>query len=133
MKEILQQYAQYNLWVNKRIIEALQKLSEENIDKEITSSFSSVRKTVYHVWSAEYIWLQRLQLTEQPVWIETEFKGSFEEACADWLKVSGLFVEFVTKQYDDKSFEHVRQYYDRHFAKIIFLSTSLAILTPSAS
>jgi uncharacterized damage-inducible protein DinB len=113
MKETLLQFANYNIWANKRIIESLQKLPEEDIDKEIISSFSSIRKTIYHTWAAENIWLERLQLQEQPVWIEEVFKGSFTEACTEWQKVSEMLSVFISKQFDDKALEHVFQYYDR--------------------
>jgi uncharacterized damage-inducible protein DinB len=113
MKELLLQYAQYNIWANKRIIDALLKLDESSLDTEITSSFPSLRKTVYHTWSAEFIWLQRVQLVENPVWIESDFQGTFREACSEWLGVSAAMVQFTEKQYDDSAFTHVLQYYDR--------------------
>ncbi|HXS35696.1 MAG TPA: DinB family protein [Flavipsychrobacter sp.] len=113
MKEILLQFAKYNAWANKRIIDVLLKIDEDELDKEVISSFPTLRKTIYHMWTAEFIWLQRLQLTEQPVWIEDIFKGNFEEACADWQRVSQTIAQFIEKQYDDRSFEHICEYYDK--------------------
>jgi len=113
MKETLLRYADYNIWANKRIIDTLLQLDEKQIDQKIESSFPSIGKTVYHLWSAEYIWLQRLQLAEQPVWVEGVFNGSFKEACALWQDVSLELRKFVADQYEDKSFSHVLQYYDR--------------------
>ena len=55
MKELLLQYAAYNIWANKLMIDAMLKLDKGIVDKELTSSFSSLRVTVYHTWSAEYI------------------------------------------------------------------------------
>lgn len=112
MKELLLQYANYNIWANKRIIDVLLQLEPEQLDKEIVSSFPSIRKTVYHAWSASFVWLQRLQLEDQPVWVERTFAGSFEEACAEWHRVSEGLAQFVARQYDDKSFEHIFQYYN---------------------
>lgn len=112
MKEILLQYAGYNIWANKKIIETLLQLEKQKLDLEIESSFSSIHKTVYHVWSAEYVWLQRLQLAEHAVWMESTFNGSFEEACERWLNASSQLYDFVSKQYDDKAFAHVFQYYN---------------------
>src|SRR5271170_6104787 len=103
MKELLQQYARYNAWANKLIIEALLKLDEGAVDKEIISSFPSARATALHTWSAEFIWLQRLQLVEHPVWVQGEFEGTFEEACSKWQQVSAALVQFVEKQYDDRA------------------------------
>src|SRR3569833_4108445 len=103
MKDLLLKYANCNLWANKLIIDAIMKLDEPQIDLEIASSFPTIRKTVYHTWSAECIWLQRLQLAEYPVWIESDFDGSFRMAVDDWQRVSGEFIAFVEKQFDDKA------------------------------
>ena len=113
MKELLLQYAQYNVWANKLILDAIVKLDNGAVDTEVMSSFPSVRATVLHVWSAEYIWLQRLQLAEHPVWVQGDFSGTFEEACNAWQKTSAELIQFVEKQYDDRSLEHVLQFYDR--------------------
>jgi len=113
MKDLLLQYARYNQWANHRFIDVLLTLDEEKLELQIASSFSTIRETVYHMWSAEFIWLQRLELTENPVWIEDIFKGSFAEACANWQTVSKGIIDFISRQYDDRSFEHVLQYYTR--------------------
>jgi uncharacterized damage-inducible protein DinB len=84
MKEILIQYAGYNAWANKRIIDSILSLQPEKQEKEITSSFSSIKETVVHIWAAEFVWLQRLQLVEQPVWIPEIFTGTTVEGCAEW-------------------------------------------------
>ena len=112
MKELLLQYAQYNAWANKLIIGAMLKLGDEDIKREIISSFPSVYATVCHTWSAESVWLQRLQLAEYPQWFG-DFQGPFTEACDNWLQASADLVNFVEKQYDDRALQHVLQYYDR--------------------
>ncbi len=113
MKELLLQYAQYNVWANKLILDTILKLEHGATDKEIVSSFPSIRTTIIHVWSAEYSWLQRLQLAENPIWVQGEFSGTFEQACDAWQKTSAHLLQFVEKQYDDRSLEHVLQFYDR--------------------
>ena len=112
MKETLQALASYNIWANKKFIDILLKLDDEILDKEIISSFNSLRLTAYHMWGAESIWLQRLQLAEQPAWAPATFTGSMAEACGEWEKASKGLLQFVEKQFDDQSFTHVLQYYD---------------------
>ncbi|MBL0046611.1 MAG: DinB family protein [Bacteroidetes bacterium] len=56
----LKQLVSYNLWANSRIAVVLVKVDKAELEKEISSSFSSIRKTVYHIWDAEYIWLNRI-------------------------------------------------------------------------
>ena len=126
MKELLSRYAQYNIWANKKLIEVLLKLDEKLLDKEIISSFSSIRRTSYHIWSAEYIWIQRLELVEHPIWIEPNFNGTFQDACKAWLKSSELLLDFIDRQYDNKAFEHVFQYYSpfkkEHFKRPVYIA-----------
>ena len=59
MKEILQTYTTYNLWANTIIIELL-KTHSSLLDKEVKSSFTSLRKTMHHIFFAEEIWHKRL-------------------------------------------------------------------------
>lgn len=113
MKETLLRYASYNIWANKRIIDVMLQLGDAQLDEEVMSSFSSIRKTVYHTWSGEYVWLQRLQLADHPVWVESVFEGDFKEACALWQDVSVQMKDFIARQYNDAAFDHVMQYYNR--------------------
>ena len=94
------------------MIDVLLKLDEEKLDKQIISSYPSLKETAYHIWGAEFLWLQRIQLTEQPVYIPYVFKGTFEEGCVDWREVSQVLIDFIDRQYDDKGLEHVFQYYN---------------------
>ncbi|MBS1774972.1 MAG: hypothetical protein JSS64_01675 [Bacteroidetes bacterium] len=113
MKEILQQFAAYNIWANQKIIDTLLLLPPSDLNKEVESSFNTLTKTVYHVWSAEAIWIQRLGLIEHPNWVEKTFLGSFKEGTILWQKASKDLMLFIEKQYHDAAFEHVVQYYDR--------------------
>lgn len=109
---MLVQMARYNLWANKLIIDTMLPLKDDLVNMEIASSFPSLCKTVYHMWSAEDIWVQRLLLVEQPVWAETGFSGSFAEAVKKWQQASKKLATFAEKQFSDDSFNHVMQYHN---------------------
>ena len=95
MKETCLRLLRYNAWANALFISLLETLSEEQADAEIVSSFSSVSKTVYHLWDAEDIWLQRLDGAENPVWRVAQFEGSFAEALAQWAQSSQALIQFA--------------------------------------
>ena len=116
MKELLLQYAQYNLWANKLMIDAMLKLKDGAVDAEISSSFPSLRRTVMHSWGAESIWLQRLLLEEHPVWQGDDLTIAFEDACNRWQVDSFLLVRFIDKQYDERGLKHVVEFYDHKTA-----------------
>ena len=49
MKEMLPQYATYNIWANNELLKLILNLSEEQQQQEITSSFPSLYKTILHL------------------------------------------------------------------------------------
>ena len=110
MKQLLQQYAAYNSWVNKRILETAAQLTDEQLNKEIVSSFPSVYKTILHLMEVENVWWQRLQLVEQttpPGW----FTGNFEELSKKWLQLSQQWQDWVQGA-NDANINHVFAWYN---------------------
>lgn len=107
MEQLFQQYAAYNIWANKRIIETANKVSGEQINKEIISSFPSVYKTFIHLVEVENVWLERLQSKQDTPsgW----FTGNFEELGDKLLSLSKQWVDLV-KQKDEAYISHVFSY-----------------------
>lgn len=97
MKNMLAHYTAYNSWANQQLVKGLLKLTDEQLDKELGGSFSTLRATVYHIWHTESSWYQRLQLTEKTTDPTAGFSGSFADACAAWLSQSALLEEWVEK------------------------------------
>ncbi len=95
MKELLQQYAAYNIWATKLLVDRLNKLSEEEINREIVSSFPSIYKTVQHMWLAEEAWWQRLKLVENLDLQSDKFTGTFAVLTANLAKQSQLWLDWV--------------------------------------
>ena len=93
MKQLLQQYAAYNLWGNKIITERIAQLPMDSIHKETNSSFSSIYKTIVHLMDVESIWWQRLKLQEHVEWPGKSFDGNFEELSQQLI--------FLSKQWND--------------------------------
>lgn len=46
---------EYNRWANARVLDAVSKLKTEQFTKDMGNSFSSVRDTLTHMMSAEWI------------------------------------------------------------------------------
>lgn len=96
MKELLQQYAAYNIWATKLLVDIINKLPDEDKTKEIASSFPSFYKTVQHMWLAEEIWWQRLKLNEQIVLQSEKFTGGFDEMVTHHAKQSKEFLDWIS-------------------------------------
>lgn len=56
-------YVSYNVWANKAIADFLVDKDDNLLDKEIISSFRSIRRTIFHIADAQYVWLSRLKGT----------------------------------------------------------------------
>ncbi|HMI79169.1 MAG TPA: DinB family protein [Ferruginibacter sp.] len=79
MKQLLQQCAAYTIWANQKIFDCIINLSDDQINREIVSSFSSIQKTVLHMLDAESAWWQRLKLEEKMYVPSADFSDSFLE------------------------------------------------------
>ncbi len=110
MKETVLMLAKYNLWANSQMIEVITALPEEKLKVELVSSFPNIYTTVWHCVRAEHIWLQRLNLVENPVWMEDDGKN-IDEVCKLWIESSKALADYTEKQFDDNSFTHVFQFY----------------------
>jgi uncharacterized damage-inducible protein DinB len=109
MSYSLQQHLAYNIWANGKIAEFIGKVDEKLFDAEVKSSFPSLRKTVYHVWDAEFIWLKRLQGTSLSDWPSKQFTGNREEALKGWADCSKNLFDFIVDK-DQSYYESVLTY-----------------------
>lgn len=109
MKELLQQYAAFNMWATQKITDAILHLPEEKINAEMISSFPSMYKTVLHLLDAESIWWQRLKLQEHIERPSETFNGSFAELRKKLLQQSAMFKEWVDNA-NEPQLQHVFAY-----------------------
>ena len=57
--EELQRLFDYNRWATRRLLDAAESVSAEDLRKDMKSSFPSLLDTLTHMMGAEWIWLQR--------------------------------------------------------------------------
>ena len=110
MKELLQQYAAFNLWANKKMTEVIAQLPEEKVNAEIISSFPSMYKTVLHLLDAGGMWWQRLKLQEHVERPSDTFTGNFAELQKRLLQQSALYQHWVSNA-TEPQVQHVFAYF----------------------
>ena len=93
--QLLKQYTDYNHWANKMVCGFINQLEPGLLDKEIVSSFPSIRKTIYHIWDAEVIWLNRLQGHSLSSWPSQDYEQHFAGFDVHFLLHSEKFAEYV--------------------------------------
>lgn len=72
--ENLMRYVEYNVWANKGIADFLKDKDQHLLDREIISSFSSIRKTIFHLADGQYVWLSRLKGISPMEWPSKNMK-----------------------------------------------------------
>lgn len=109
MKELLKQYAAYNVWANQRIVELILALPVEKSIQEVPSSFNNLSKTILHMLDAESIWWQRMKLQERILVPSVNFNGSIKDACHALLQQSKQWEEWLISS-NELTLTHVFQY-----------------------
>jgi uncharacterized damage-inducible protein DinB len=99
MKDYLLQLLDYNQWANERLFALI---NESIVDCETPSSFNTLRKTVYHIWGAEELWLKRVQGDSTPVWQSQHFDGSFPEALNEMGKINAAWKKLIDAKPDQE-------------------------------
>ena len=86
------------------------KAGEEKADMVCQSSFSTIRKTLYHIHDAEWVWMLRLNHEQLKDWPPSK---DFQFSLEDFLKVfaaqSQVLIDYV-KTLDENKIEEVLNY-----------------------
>ncbi len=98
MKQMLVEYARYNLWANENLITLFRSLDDGLMAQHVESSFPSIRKTLLHIWDAEALWLERLNGHSPTAFPSQFFEGSNEDVFRSLLSSSASFVQFVEEK-----------------------------------
>lgn len=109
MKELLLQYAAYNIWANQQLLAVINALPPETQTATVASSFDSLHKTILHILDAESIWWQRLKLQERIIRPSENFQGNTFEAAQKLLQQNGQWQEWL-QQATERAVQHVFQY-----------------------
>lgn len=91
----LKSYSSYNLWANEEVVKWMKTATEEQLHKEIESSFNSLIKTTLHMWFAEHGWLSTLNNEN---WGQPENhspESSSAEILRGFIETSKAFKTFV--------------------------------------
>ncbi len=95
---LLKDYANFNLWANRRLVDWLQQYPVELMDRETPSSFPTLKATLLHIWAAEKIWMERLQQLPPEPFLGLTFTGSAEAVCDGLLENGAVLAKYVQAQ-----------------------------------
>jgi uncharacterized damage-inducible protein DinB len=102
-------YASYNYWANGELTKTILALTPQQQQAEVKSSFTSLQKTIIHMWDAESIWWQRMKLQENIVIPGLTFHATMHEAVNGLMNQSKDWMNWV-QQANELQLEHVFAY-----------------------
>lgn len=108
-KNDIQLLYEYNRWANGRMLHAVSRLTAEQFTQDLSSSYRSVRDTLTHVLSAEWIWLMRWQRMSPKAMLNPMDYPKVESLRAKWADVERNQADFINRV-TDESLERVIAY-----------------------
>lgn len=85
----------YDRWANARVLGAAAPLTEEEFQRDLPGSFRSVRDTLTHILSAEWIWLMRWKGTSPRALLDPADFPSLPRLEARWTEVEAEQIGFL--------------------------------------
>jgi uncharacterized damage-inducible protein DinB len=98
MPHNLVSHLNYNLWANERLGHLLMLQDDQILHAEHKSSFSSIAKTIFHIWDAEIIWITRMKGGTLADWPSKSFTGSKADMLQGLVKASTELLQFIKEK-----------------------------------
>ena len=87
--------AAFNNWADKRVMDWLTQVTDEQWNQPAISSFGSVRDTAIHMVSAKKLWIDTWTGIDNPVYLSAGFKESKNELIIIWKKSCEDLTSFI--------------------------------------
>lgn len=94
MVYLMKNYATYNLWANRTLINWLRAKPAELMEVESPSSFATIKKTIIHIWQTQVYWLSVIK--NEPISTPEEFKGDLTAAFAKLIDQSNELMIYIS-------------------------------------
>lgn len=91
----LRELYDYNIWANEQVIQSISGLSASIFEQDLKSSHGSIRGTVAHIASAEWIWLQRWKGNSPRQMLPEDEFSTIETAIARWKRIDAELADFI--------------------------------------
>ncbi len=88
----MRNYADYNFWANTTLISWLRTKEPALLEKEVPSSFPTIKLTLVHIWQTQCYWLSVLNKEE---YVPEEFTGTVDQALSQLQEQSETFATYV--------------------------------------
>ncbi len=100
-KNYFLQLATYNIQANNIVHGWLESIDDKQWNREVISSFNSIKDTAIHVLSAENIWHERFTGVTPPTWLAKDFSGDKKTVIARWKQASNDLLKYIESLDDE--------------------------------
>ena len=91
----IQELYDYNKWANAQVFDVVARLNAEQFSRDLENSFRSVRETLVHTLSAEWIWLERWKGISPKSMLDAAEFTDLEAIKTRWDKVESERSDFI--------------------------------------
>jgi uncharacterized damage-inducible protein DinB len=92
----LQTLLDFNYWARDRVIAAIDPLTAEQYTRDLGNSFRSIRDTMVHTYSAEWVWCTRWHGTSPTSPIAPETLPDLQSLTTAWREIEATIRGFVS-------------------------------------
>jgi uncharacterized damage-inducible protein DinB len=102
---LIREYAVYNAWAAKRLVDWLKTKPVDLIEWEVASSFPSIRHTLVHIWDTQRFWLAVFQQTDMPQSYRKGYDGTTAELLEGFFAQSEEMSRYVLSLSEEQIIE----------------------------
>ena len=100
----LQELLDYHYWARDRLLDAAERPSHDDFTRDLGSSFKSIRDTLVHIYSAEWIWCSRWQGESPTAMLDSNTFGDISALRKAWdeyeIKMRSVLDAFAPDRLD---------------------------------
>jgi uncharacterized damage-inducible protein DinB len=85
----------YHYWARDRLLEAIAPLTADQLNRDLGSSFPSIRQTVVHIYAAEWAWYSRWQGSSPTALLPDERFPDVAAIRSAWLELEEKMRAFL--------------------------------------
>lgn len=101
-REDLNRLYAYNRWANDITRQCVQKISDEELDRDLKSSFPSIRATLEHLIMAEWVWMERIDGNSPTAPFYGVKFDNLESLFAKWSEIEKKYEDYLAEITDEE-------------------------------
>lgn len=124
LKKLITHTVQYNNWVVNKYLDWLSTKSDEQLNKEVISSFPTILATLHHIWQTQEYWWSHIAENNDFNFTETSAKTTKNEIFLGIKNNSEKLVKYVESLSEEDLAKNVKiesQWFQCDFSKYEYI------------